>query len=405
MSKNGTNEFGLTEQLLKQCCCDFLRNYAVPPQWAVAAPGRVNLIGEHTDYNDGFVLPMAIERYVVMAGRKAAPAGSERLRVASVSVQSTADIPYDDRLTPGEPKWANYPRGVVAGFVERGVTPPSIDSLLVSNVPLGGGLSSSAAVEVATATLLEIACGIELGAHEKARLCRKAEHEFAGVPCGIMDQLVSVLGHRDGALLIDCRTESARVIPLSEPRVSVLITNTNVRHSLAAGEYGARRLLCRQAAKKLGLSSLRDASLLQLDAKSSTLTEIETKRARHVITENERTVSAAQALERGDMAEVGRLMYQSHASLRDDYEVSCRELDVLVESARNMEAHGVLGARMTGGGFGGCTVALVRTDSIDEVKVRLEADYHKVTGRVATSFVSRPAAGAHRLMLSINQDV
>jgi galactokinase len=404
MSNNETGKTGATEMLLQQCCRDFFVHYGERPEWAVAAPGRVNLIGEHTDYNDGFVLPMAIERYVVMVGRKATNVTTSRMRIVSASIQSTVEIPYETRPIPGEPKWANYLRGVIAGFIDRGISPPSIDAMMVSNVPLGGGLSSSAAVEVATATLLELACKIQLNKHEKARLCRKAEHDFAKVPCGIMDQLISVLGHQDGVVLIDCRAESARAIPFKDPSVSVLVTNTNVRHSLSSGEYGTRRLQCCDAAHGLGLNSLRDATLLMLDANLATLNEIELKRARHVITENERTVSAAEALERGDMTGVGRLMYQSHASLRDDYEVSCRELDVLVESAEDMgERLGVLGARMTGGGFGGCTVTLVRTDCIDEVMARLAAEYRHKTDRVATSFVSRPARGAHQLELSPDQ--
>ncbi len=400
MRDSGLRQSESIELLLRQCCSDFYNYYGARPEWAAAAPGRVNLIGEHTDYNDGFVLPMAIERYVVIVGRKASGMPSGRVRIASVSVQSTVDIAFDTRPTPGDPKWANYPRGVVAGFLDRGITPPSIDALMVSNVPLGGGLSSSAAVEVATATLLELACDLRLEKHEKARLCRKAEHEFAAVPCGIMDQLISVLGDPEGALLIDCQAETARVIPLVDRYVSVLITNTNVRHSLAACEYGTRRLQCREAARRLGLGSLRDATLSMLDSEATKLSGNEAKRARHVITENDRTILAAQALTKGDMSCVGRLMYQSHASLRDNYEVSCPELDVLVESACNMgESHGVFGARMTGGGFGGCTVTLVRTDCVDTVMTRLNQEYRDNTGRVATGFVSRPARGAHELAL------
>jgi len=405
MNNGDTRQVDSLQLLLRQCCDDFVKHHGVQPDWAVAAPGRVNLIGEHTDYNDGFVLPMAIERYVVMAGRRAPRTTQERLRITSTTLGATVDIPYSVRPTPGEPHWANYPRGVVAGFLDRGHVLPSIDCLLASNVPLGGGLSSSAAFEVATATLLETASGIELELHEKARLCQKAEHDFAGVPCGIMDQLISVLGDRNGALLIDCRTETARVVPLVDRSVSFLVTNTNVRHSLASGEYGIRRTQCRTAARKLGLNSLRDATLELLESRAGELTDVEVRRARHVITENRRTLLAADALIDGDLKNFGKLMAQSHASLRDDFEVSCRELDVLVDTALALGAgRGVLGARMTGGGFGGCTVTLVTTERVEEVMTRLDSDYQRLVGGAITGFVSRPAQNAHRMILPVTND-
>ena len=401
MPDNGTSQAKSIQSLTQQCCRDFFGHYGAVPEWVVAAPGRVNLIGEHTDYNDGFVLPMAIERFVVIAGRNIANAKRARLCIASASLQSIVEIPYDNYPVPGDPQWANYPRGVVAGFLDRGIRPPSIDSWMVSNVPLGGGLSSSAAVEVAVATLLGLASNVALEKQEIARLCRMAEHHFANVPCGIMDQLVSVLGDERGALLIDCRAETARVIPLTNRDVSILITNTNVRHSLASGEYGLRRQQCGSAARKLGLKSLRDASLSMLDDKANDLDGTERRRARHVITENERTVIAAEALAEGDMRALGSLMYQSHASLRDDYEVSCAELDALVESSHRIgERLGVFGARMTGGGFGGCTVTIVRTDCVNDVMARLREEYLEKTGRTLTGFVSRPARGAHQVNIN-----
>ena len=390
------------QSLFTQCREDFVRCHDAQPDFVVAAPGRVNLIGEHTDYNEGFVLPMAIERYVVVAGRKTSIAGLGRLRIASMNVGDSADIPYHSRLSPGQPQWANYPRGVVAGFIDRGIMPPSIDSTLLSNVPLGGGLSSSAAVEVAIATLLELASGVDLEPRDKARLCQKAEHDFAGVPCGIMDQLICVLGDSKGALLIDCRDETTRIVPFSGNAACLLVANTNVRHSLASGEYGTRRAQCREAARKLGLVSLRDATLEMLGFEASGLSELEVKRAKHVITENERTVCAADALAAGDLSYVGQLMAQSHASLRDDFEVSCRELDILVDSALAMgQSVGVFGARMTGGGFGGCTVTLVRAQCVPEVQARMDNDYRRIVGQPITSFISRPARGACRLAPSL----
>ena len=402
MSASDPRQGDSLQSLLDQCCENFVEHHGARPEFIAVAPGRVNLIGEHTDYNDGFVLPMAIERYVVVAGRKSAAAASPRLKITSTNVGDTADIAYHPRPSPAHPQWTNYPRGVVAGFIDRGITLPSLEAVMLSNVPLGGGLSSSAAVEVATASLLELASGVDLDPRDKARLCQRAEHDFAGVPCGIMDQLICVLGDRNGPLLIDCRDQSTRIVPLSDGGVCLLVSNTNVRHSLASGEYGARRAQCHDAARKLGLASLRDATLDMLQPGAHGLSPLEVKRARHVVAENERTESAADALARGDLDQFGDLMVQSHASLRDDYEVSCQELDVLVDSALAMgKRAGVFGARMTGGGFGGCTVTLVRAECVREVQSRMDDDYQKFAGRRITSFVSRPAPGAQQLTASL----
>jgi len=395
MSDAGNRDPLVLEQLVQEATRNFVERYACLPDWVVAAPGRVNLIGEHTDYNDGFVLPMAIERHVVIAGRKSQ---NRRFRITSQTVLSTVDIELRGAIEPGEPKWANYSKGVIAGFLERNTEIPGIEAIMVSDVPLGGGLSSSAALEVATATLLEVAANHTLGLLDKARLCRKAEHEFAHVPCGIMDQLISVLGDPSGALLIDCKDESAVVIPIADPNVSILVINTNVRHNLALGEYGLRRQQCEAAARKLRVKSLREASLELLDSRATELDEIELKRARHVITENGRTVRAATALREGQLSLFGQLMYQSHESLRADFEVSCRELDVIVEAAKALgEDRGVFGARMTGGGFGGCTVILVKTNRVTDVKAELCADYLAATGIRPFAFVTRPVRGAHRI--------
>lgn len=248
------------------------------------------------------------------------------------------------------------------------------------------------------ATLLEVASGCTLDSNDKARLCRKAEHTFAHVPCGIMDQLISVLGVPSGVLLIDCRDESSRVIPFADASASILVVNTNVRHDLAGGEYSLRRRQCEAAARKLGVRSLRDATSELLHSRARELDDVEFKRARHVITENERTLRAAAALRDGELDLFGQLMLHSHESLRTDYEVSCRELDVLVDVAQKLgERHGVFGARMTGGGFGGCTITLVKTDQVAEVKARIEADYVAATGLTPSGFETRPVRGAHQV--------
>ncbi len=374
----------------------FAARFGRPAQWLVVAPGRVNLIGEHTDYNDGFVLPMAIERCVAMA---AAPvdAMEPRMRVYSAAVGASVDIAFDSAEKDARGAWSNYVRGVVAGFRARAQVIPSMDVLVASDLTLGGGLSSSAALEVATATLLEAATGGELTAVEKVKLCQRAEHEYAGVPCGLMDQLASVHGDRRGPLLIDCRSGATRTVPMG-PEVAVVICNTGVRHALGDGEYARRRAECERAARALGVASLRDATIDMVGARGNGLDPDARRRARHVVTENARTLAAASALERGDFAAVGHLFGESHRSLRDDFEVSCEELDILVDEARDLgHDWGVYGARMTGGGFGGCTVTLVRSERVPGVLDELKRRYARKTGRVPEIFVTRPATGARRV--------
>jgi galactokinase len=366
-----------------------------PPKWIVAAPGRVNLIGEHTDYNDGFVLPMAIERYTVIAADRNK---ARQVTLHSLTTGESATFPLRAAVERGEPAWSNYVRGVIAGFQQRKLKVPGFDAVIDSSVPFGGGLSSSAALEVAAATMLELLVGSELDPIEKALLCQKAEHDFAGVPCGIMDQFTSILGQQNQAILLDCRTRVTEPVPMTDPDVTVLIINTNVRHKLADGEYAKRRAQCEAAARSLKLRSLRDASERELNAGRSSMEEVAFRRARHVITENKRTQKAARAVHASDWESAGRLMYASHASLRDDYEVSCRELDAVVEIAQGIgESGGMLGCRMTGAGFGGCAVSLVKTDSVPRITKQMADAYEKKTGNQATIFSSRPAAGARVL--------
>jgi galactokinase len=276
------------------------------------------------------------------------------------------------------------------------MTPGALDVLVDSQVPLGGGLSSSAALEVATATLVEAVTGRSLGPIDKARLCQRAEHEYAGMPCGIMDQFSSALGAAGNLLLVDCRTETAELVPLDDTTVAVLVINSNVRHELTGSEYPERRSQCERAAQALGVKALRDVSSTELERRKDDLEPILYRRARHVVGENERTLAAAEALRGRDWPAVGKLMYASHASLRDDYEVSCPELDVLVECAREVGPKGgVIGSRMTGGGFGGCTVTLVMTGRESEIADKISREYKGRTGIEATAFVTKPARGAH----------
>jgi galactokinase len=373
----------------------FAKCFGHAPRWLAAAPGRVNLIGEHTDYNEGFVLPMAIERHVVIA--------ADRNRAREVTLHSTAtgETAHFNLRTPverGQPAWSNYIRGVIAGFQRLGRKIPGFDAVIDSGLPYGGGLASSAALEVATATLLEALCGRKLDRMEKAMLCQQAEHEYAGVPCGIMDQFTSVQGRKNHALLLDCRSRTAVPVKLADPEVTVLIINTRVRRRVADGEYAVRRSQCETAARCLKAASLRDVPLQKLKAARSRLEPIVFRRARHVLTENQRALDMARAIQTSDWLAVGQLMYASHASLRDDYEVSCRELDAVVEIAQSLAPEeGVIGCRMTGAGFGGCVVGLVKTASALRLIRLIGNTYERRIGEQAAIFTSRPAAGARLL--------
>ena len=382
------------QDLASFVAAEFQKSYGRPPRWIAAAPGRVNVIGEHTDYNDGFVLPMAIEFYSVMAADRPVD-GREVITLRSTLEPEVATIDLSQPVVPGVPKWGNYPRGVVAGFQARGIQPGGLDVLLHSTVPLGSGLSSSAALEVCTATLLEAVTGTTLDPVEKALLCQKAEHDFAGVPCGVMDQFISALGREGHLLLLDCRTRKTEIVPLQDPSVALLIINTSVKHELSGGEYAERRAQCEEAARNLGVKSLRDVTVEQLEKGKSKMRDLVYRRARHVIGEISRTVRAAGCVRQSDWPAVGRLMYASHVALRDDYQVSCPELDAVVKIAESIgEQGGVYGCRMTGGGFGGCGVALVKASSVESITKKNAVDYKARAGIAATIFASRPAAGA-----------
>lgn len=384
-------------QLVQKTKQQFTEKYGCAPRWLAAAPGRVNVIGEHTDYNDGFVLPMAIDNCTVAA---AAPAsnGTARMHFRSGEKPECVEIPLTGKVARGEPAWANYVRGVVAGFQDLGLHLPGLDVFIESDVPLGGGLSSSASLEVAIATLLEAVTGQQLDPVQKALLCQKAEHEYAGMPCGIMDQFISVMGRAGHLLLLDCRSRQTELVPLTNPALAFLIVNTNVKHELTGGGYARRREQCYEAARMLGVPMLRDATLAQLQAAKDRLDPVVFRRARHVIGEIERTTQASREIKAGHWAKVGGLMYASHDSLRDDYEVSCPELDAVVDLARHLGPEGgVIGCRMTGGGFGGCAVALVEAARVEAITRHIAEGYLKRTGIHATCFVSRPADGARIL--------
>ena len=388
----------LFENLVADTKKEFKNQFNKEPKWLASAPGRVNLIGEHTDYNDGFVFPMAIERQTIIA---AAPLEKGPSKVYSVQSGETAEIIIDGTsVTPtaSDVKWSSYVQGVVACCFEAGLKPSPFCAVINSNVPLGGGLSSSASLEVAVATLLEMICGKRLGEKQKPLVCQKAEHTYAHMPCGIMDQFTSALGQKGYLMLLDCRSQEPKMIPLTDEGVSVLIINSNRKHELTGSEYPERRAQCYEAAEVLGVSKLREADLIMLETARDNLTDKQYRRARHIISEDIRTQAMAESLIAGNWEHCGELMYQSHFSMCADFEITTPELDLLVSLARLIGVDGgVYGSRMTGGGFGGCTVSLVKTGKIESVSEFIRKNYLAVTGIEPTIFATRPAQGAAEL--------
>ncbi|MCS6802157.1 MAG: galactokinase [Chloroflexota bacterium] len=366
------------------------------------APGRVNLIGDHTDYQDGVVLPIAIDRDIWCAATRR---GDRLLQFVSLDLGESARVPLDDLRPEALPHWARYPAGVAWALQHEGHALSGADLLFQSTLPIGAGLSSSAALELASALALEFGSGFTVAPKNNALLCRRAENEFVGVPCGIMDQYVGALGVAGHALLIDCRHLTHRPVPIPAD-AAIVVLESGVRHHLAASAYHQRRAETEQAVTLLRqrhpeVRALRDVTQPMLTAAAAALPPVIQKRARHVVSENARVFAAADALEAGDLIRFGELMNQSHQSLRDDFEVSTPEIDLLVEAAR---AAGALGARITGGGFGGAAVALVRGVPIDQFCAHVTSAYRHATGRAATVFVVRPAAGAGPLVLEERGD-
>ena len=383
-------------QQLSSAASRFESRFGRRPTLAACAPGRVNLIGEHTDYNQGFVLPMAIDRQTVVVGDLAR---RKQSTVWAIDLEKTLEIDLALPLAPMPGHAANYLLGVAQQFIRRGHILPNIEIAVTSTVPMGAGLSSSASVEVAFATFLEQMHGIKLNPLEKALLCQHAEHEFPGTPCGIMDMLVSVMAVEGHALLIDCRSNQFQPVRLPDSAdATVLIVDTKVKHALAGSEYASRRATCEAAARELGVPSLRDATIDRLE--KGRLTVDQRCKALHVISENKRTVLAAAALGSGDLRSFGNLMFASHDSLRDLFQVSCRELDVLVGAARKMRGEAVFGARMTGGGFGGCAIVLCRTPALAAVQEQLQNEFTAAFGRPCATFTAVAAGPARALPIT-----
>ncbi|MCW2607685.1 MAG: galactokinase [Frankiales bacterium] len=360
------------------------------PDGVWAAPGRVNLVGEHTDYNEGFVLPAAVDREVLAA---------VRLRDDGLVTCRSLDLPGEvtarvDALGPGCAQgWSAYVLGVVWALREAGLAVPGLDVVVASDVPVGAGLSSSAGLEAAVCLALVELLGADLDRTAMAIACRRAETDVVGAPVGVMDQMASLHGREGAALLLDCRSLEVRPVPLGldAAGVSLLVVDTRVHHAHATGEYAHRRATCEQAAAALGVPALRDASLAEVQQ----LPDGDLRRcARHVVTEDDRVLAVVQALEGGDLAEVGRLFAASHASMRDDFRISCHELDLAVGAAL---AGGALAARMTGGGFGGCVAALVPVGAEAEVERAVTAAAAGAGVARPDVFVVRPSDGAARV--------
>jgi galactokinase len=374
----------------------FAQRYRIHPQLIVRAPGRVNLIGEHTDYNDGFVFPAAIDRATYVAARRR---DDNLVHIVAVDLRDEDEFALDQQIerSTAHP-WSNYVRGVAKSLLVAGHTLGGANLLITSDVPRGSGLSSSAALEVATGYTFQLLNRLNILGEELALLAQGAENTFVGVQCGIMDQFISALGQANHALLLDCRDLSYRPAPLP-PNVQIVVCDSNMARSLAGSAYNQRRQECAEAVRLLKqwypkIIALRDVTVEMFRAHEAALPEPVRSRARHVITENDRALRGAAALEAGDVATFGRLMNESHQSLRDDYQVSIPEIDVLVEAARQVP--GCHGSRLTGAGFGGCTVSLVDQSAVEGFQRQVAAAYRQATGRETTIYVCRASDGVGR---------
>jgi galactokinase len=358
-----------------------------------SAPGRINLIGEHTDYNGGFAMPAAIGRYtsVLMSARN-----DRRISIRAESFGESVDFELGASDPTAKPHWSDYIRGVAFVLESNGFRMKGADLVIESDLPVGAGLSSSAALEVSTALALLARSGIEINKRDLALLCQRAENDFVGVRCGIMDQFASCMGRKDHALLLDCRTLDIEYVPIPA-KLRLVVCNSMVKHALASGEYNLRRRECEKAVEVLSrfnpqIRQLRDAAMADLDHLLAPDDTTLFHRARHVVTENQRTLHAAVALQNGDLKVFGKLMIASHESLRDDFEVSCRELDILVEVA--VTQAGVYGSRMMGGGFGGCTISAVDQDRADSFQKIITREYFSRTGIQCETYILDASDGA-----------
>lgn len=363
--------------------------FGEPPTAMAKGPGRVDLMGGHTDYNEGFVLPVAINMEVLAAGRLNE---GETIRVYSLNFDAMSEFPLTDIAYDNENKWSNYVRGVTKFLSEAGVDVRGAEVALEGDVPIGSGLSSSAAIEMAVAALFQNLFGSTIPPPELALIGQRAENKFVGINTGIMDQFVSCLGRKDHALFLDCRTLDYEHVPLETDGIKIVICDTMKRRGLVDSEYNSRRAQCEEAAGIFGVKALRDITVSGFEKRKRELCEVVQKRARHIVYENERVLESREALGAGDIRRFAELMNESHDSARDYYEVSCAELDAMADAARN--APGCLSARMVGAGFGGCIAALVEDASVPEFLVHTGKEYRNRTGVGPTIYVCTAEDGA-----------
>ena len=380
-------------ELISDTIQRFRQLYREDPEIIVTAPGRVNLLGEHTDYNNGFVLPVAIDRNIIIAASRRS---DEMLCMHTVDFQDSVRVLLTKNTFDDRQLWSNYPKGVAHVFWSNGFRTSGANFCIRGNIPTAAGLSSSAAIEIASAIAFRFLNELDLSVVDLIKFSQKAEIEFVGVHCGIMDQFVSVMGKKDHALFLDCMTLEHQHIPFPH-NAQLIICDTGVKRELARSEYNQRKAECDEAARQLSLlkpdvKSLRDVSTEEFQEFEKSLTPLSRKRARHVLSENQRVLKSVDAMRRNDLREFGKYMVESHVSLRNDYEVSCKELDVFVDIAT--ESDGVYGARMTGGGFGGCAICIVADDKIDELVDHLRTEYPRHAGKSLTIYLSSPNDGA-----------
>ena len=387
----------MTDDRIEMLLSGFKEHFGSEPEALMRAPGRVNLIGEHTDYNDGFVLPVAIDRDIMVASRSRDDA---LVRIYSLDFNALTEFSLNDISHDSENAWSNYPRGVAHFLKEEGYELRGMEAVVTGNVPLEAGLSSSAAMEVVMAMTFEKITGLEIDPVKMALICQKAENQFVGVNCGIMDQFVSRMGKKDHALLLDCRELEFDLIPLNLEGVKIVVCNTSVKRGLLDSEYNKRRSECERGVKILddflpGIRALRDVDVDDFQKYHHHLPETTEKRCGYIVRENVRVLESVQAFEEGDLIRFGILMNESHIGLRDEYEVSCPELDAMVEIAWSTD--GVIGSRMTGAGFGGCTVTLVAEDSLEDLVSKVNKEYPERTGLQPEIYICTAEDGAGSL--------
>ena len=381
-----TNSAPLSEQIQ----AEFFKRFGEKPTFGARAPGRVNLIGEHTDYNDGFVMPLAIDRATWIGLR---PRTDGKVVLHSVEQNETLEFDLAD-FKKEAMAWGEYPKGVAWALIDAGYQLKGWEGVSICDVPMGAGLSSSASFELAIASAFAAVSGFEWDAPKMALLGQKAENKWVGVNCGIMDQMISAVGKTGHAVLIDCRDLAQKIVPLPEG-TAVVIMDTSTRRGLVDSAYNERRAQCEAASAQFKVKALRDVTLAQFNEADGELDPTTRRRARHVISENERTSYAAEVMAKGDATELGQLLNQSHVSLRDDFEVSNQQLDQIVEIAQATQ--GCLGARMTGAGFGGCAVALVRNEDAADFVKSVAAGYQSKSGLTPKIYVCKASEGAEFL--------